>query len=319
MQQLSRRNFLIRSSMAGLGALSLAPHLVWGHHRSFAKPKLIVDADTANEVDDLFAVVIALLEPNLDVLGITSAQWHTQKFAPNDSVGASQKLNQEMLALLNRQSVPHPEGANIPMVNQHRPQPSAAATFIIEQALSLPAGEKLHVAILGPATNLASAVLLEPRIIPKVVANYLGFWHHPESGTWSKREFNTNNDPNAIDCLLNTPGLELHIMTASTSQHLVFDKVEVDQHLKGKGGIADYLVNRWETYDRFWQESDKEKKHWIMWDVAIILALAYPDLANQTEVQTPHDNRDRLIHAYTQIDAESMQAKYWEVMDAYLG
>ena len=312
----TRRYFLQKSSLTSLGAL-VAPRLLTGHLPTAPLP-LIIDADTANEVDDLYAIAIALLAPGLDIRGVTSAQWHTQKNVPNDSVGASQKLNEDILALMNKQDLPHPMGSNFPMVSPHRPQPSPAAEFIIEQAMAMPDDQKLHVAILGPATNLASAILMEPRIIPRVVADYLGFWHNPTTKTWSKREFNTNNDPNAVNTLIDTPNLEFHVMTASTSQHLVFDKVNVDRHLKGKGGLGDYLVDRWESYDRFWQPTDKEKAHWTMWDVALILALAYPELTTQARIQSPHDNRDRFIHAYTSIEVEAMKKIYWDLLDEFL-
>ena len=305
----------------GLVAAALGPDLFYARTKtevsSTSPLKLIVDADTANEVDDLFAIAIALLEPNLEIVGITSAQWHTAKHGSRDKVAESQQINEEILRLMDKTDIPHPIGTNFPMVKTHRPQPSDAAHFIIEQALKMPEEEKLHVAILGPATNLASAILMEPRIIPKIVANYLGFWYHPETATWNKREFNTNNDPNAIDLLINTAELEFRIMTASTSQHLVFDKSEVDQHLKGKGGIGDYLVDRWENFDRTWQETDKEKRHWVMWDIALIQALATPELSTLSSVQTPHDNLHREIHAYTEIDVEAMKKRYWDLFDGY--
>lgn len=318
MRDYTRRKFILQGSMAGL--LALGPNTNWlkaAPQRKISPLPLIVDADTANEVDDLFAIAIALLAPSLNIIGITSAQWHTQKFAPNDSVGASQKLNIDILNLMDRLSIPHPEGSNHPLVNTLRPQPSDAADFIIEQALALPEGEKLHVAILGPATNLATALLLEPKVAHKVVANYLGFWHAPAQNTWSKREFNTNNDPNAVDVLLNNPDLEFRVMTATSSRKLTFDKVVVDQHLKGKAGIGDYLVERWEAYDRFWSPVDKEKAHWIMWDVALILALAYPEWGTISRVLTPHDNLKREIGAWIQIDAPKMEAKFWELLDSY--
>ncbi len=315
--QVNRRNFLVKTGLAGLSTFTLATSHTFDFSARATIP-LIVDADTANEVDDLFAVAIALLIPELDIRGVTSAQWHTSPQAPNDTVGASQKLNAEILRLMGKSDIPHPEGSNYPLVNPVRPQPSEAARFIIEQALAMPADEKLQVVILGPATNLASAVLMEPAIIPKITANYLGFWHNPKTRTWNKREFNTNNDPNAVNALIDTVGLEFRVMTASTSQHLVFDKVNVDAHLKGKAGISDYLVNRWETFDRYWQATDKEKAHWIMWDVAIIMALAYPEMATIARVQSPHDNRDRLIDVYTGIDVEVMKRRYWTLFDGYL-
>ena len=98
--------------------------------------RLIIDADTANEVDDLYAIAWALLEPRLDIVGITSAQWHTNPRTPNDSVGESQKLNKEIIELMGKTNIPIPQGSNFPMVSKLRPQPSAAAKFIIEQALA---------------------------------------------------------------------------------------------------------------------------------------------------------------------------------------
>jgi len=280
--------------------------------------RLIIDADTANEVDDLYAIARALLEPRLDIIGLTSAQWHTNPRTPNDSVGESQRINLEILELMGKTHIPAPQGANFPMVNEQRPQPSAAANFIIEQALATPEGEKLSIAILGPCTNIASAILMEPKIIPKLSVNYLGFWYHVETATWSKREFNTNNDPNAVNLLLNTSNLAFRVMTATTSQHLVFEKTVMDELLKGRGGIGDYLINRWETYDRFWKAEDKEKTMWTMWDLAILEALAYPELVEEKEVMTPHDNLARNIKVYTKIDAPAMKANFTTSLDAFL-
>ena len=204
------------------------------------------------------------------------------------------------------------------MVNEHRPQASDAVKFIIEQALSMPEGEKLEIVILGPCTNVASAILIEPKIISKIAVNYLGFWHHVETNTWSKREFNTNNDPNAVNALINTSNLDFSVMTASTSQHLVFEKVVMDDLLKGKGDIGDYLIARWENYDRFWQETDKEKTKWIMWDVAILQALAYPEWAEEKEVMSPHDNLARKIKVYTKIDIAAMKTNFGATLERFL-
>lgn len=280
--------------------------------------RVIIDADTANEIDDLYAIAWALLEPRLNVIGLTSAQWHTNPRTPNDSVGESQRLNEEILELMGKTTIPVPQGSNFPMVNEQRPQPSEAAKFIIEQALATPKGKKLSIVILGPCTNIASAILIAPEIIPKLSVNYLGFWYNVETNTWNKREFNTNNDPNSVNVLLNTSNLEFRVMTATTSQYLVFEKTKMDTLLKNRGGIGDYLIDRWESYDRFWQASDKEKTKWTMWDVAILEALAYPELVEEKEVITPHDNLNRPIKVYTKIDVPAMKANFENALDVFL-
>ena len=310
-KDLYRRKFLEKLTWACAGSF-LGPLTL---HEATGKNKnpisLIIDADTANEVDDAFAIARALVEPEFDIKGLCSAQWHTQANAPNDSVGRSQQMNEDLLALMGKSAITHPMGSNIPMVSQFRAQPSPAAHLIIEEAHKMSKGEKLTVLTLGPATNTASALLLDPSIRPKLRCCYLGLWYNIEDQTWSKREFNTDNDPNALNVLLNTQNLELEIMTATTSKALVFDKNQVDRYFKGKGGIFDYLVTLWENYDRFWQETDPEKKYWTMWDVAAIQALAKPHLCQKKKVITPHDNFKREIIIYSQINEKAMEADFW--------
>ena len=273
---------------------------------------LLIDADTANEVDDLFALVRAIAEPTFDLRGITSAQFHTSPLASDNSVQESQNINVDLLRLLDREDIPHPLGGNTPLADRHTPSPSPAAQHIVEQALHLPPGQKLHLVILGSCTNVASAILLEPQIIPKVSVHYLGFWHNPATNDYNKKEFNSGNDTTAVEVLLNTEGLELDVMTATTSQHLVFDRDEVERRLKGKGGVADYLVDRWDSYTRWWTQQDPEKSHWIMWDVAIVEALARPDLATELGYPTPPENALREIGIYTEIDVPAMETDFWE-------
>jgi predicted dienelactone hydrolase len=236
--------------------------------------------------------------------------------APPDTVGPSQRMNEELLRVMKREDVPHPQGANIPLVSPHRPQPSAAARHIIRKAQETPDGEKLHVAILGPCTNLASAVLMEPAIVPRVVCHFIGLRYDHRQKLWSRDEFNTNNDPNALDVLLNTPGLEFHLMTATASQHLVFEKAEVIRRWKGKGGVADHLLGIWEGYRRAWQERiAPTKATWTMWDIALIEALARPELAKAVTVDTPPENRRRPISVWIEIDVNAMRDDFWQAFE----
>jgi purine nucleosidase len=316
---LPRRGFLRQVSLlAAAGVIHRsAPDLRGAQADAPAKPlRLIVDADTANEIDDAFALARALMEPRFQIEGITSAQWHTQPDAPRDTVGPSQEMNEQLLRVMNRAGVPHPIGSNFPLVSPQRPQPSDAARHIIRKALETPEGEKLIVAILGTCTNLASAVLMEPAIIPRVSCHFIGLRYDHQQRLWSRDEFNTNNDPNALDVLLNAPGLEFHLMTATTSKSLVFEKAEVDRHLKGKGTLADYLVRIWEDYER--DRRRRPMPTWVMWDIALIEAIARPELATVATVNPPPDNRKRPISVWVEIDAAGMRDSYWRTFERWL-
>ncbi len=47
-----------------------------------SKTRILIDADTANEVDDLYAIVRALIEPKFDVVGLNSTQWQISHYPP---------------------------------------------------------------------------------------------------------------------------------------------------------------------------------------------------------------------------------------------
>jgi inosine-uridine nucleoside N-ribohydrolase len=132
--------------------------------------RVLIDADTANEIDDLYAIVRALLEPGFDVVGLSSAQWN-HRLSPPDTVRQSQRLNEDLLTLLGRRDVPHPLGSEMIMGKPwggDEPQDSPAARLMITRARQMPPGRKLVIASLGAVTNVASAVKLAPDIVPRI-------------------------------------------------------------------------------------------------------------------------------------------------------
>lgn len=271
---------------------------------------LIIDADTANEIDDLFAIVRAVKAPEFDFLGLTAAQFHASPLASDQSAKESQVLNEKIMKLLKVTDLPLVMGSNQPLASLVA-QPSPAADFIVTTAKKYSPEQPLHLVILGSCTNVASAILQDATIVPNIKVHYLGFWHNPFTNTYNKKEFNSGNDTLAVNYLLNKQDLDFTVMTATTSVHLQFSKEEVVQQLQGKGPLADLLLDRWETYQRWWIETDVEKKHWIMWDVALIEALAQPTLSTLSSYQTPEENTPRLINIHTAIDVAAMKKDYW--------
>jgi len=270
---------------------------------------LILDADTANEIDDLYAIVRALLEPRFDVKGLTSAQWR-HHLSPKETAIESQKLNEDILRLMGLTAIPHPMGSEMIMGKPwggYESRKSPATAFMIETARAMPKGQKLSIACLGAVTNLASAVKLAPDIVPRIKCYTMSCQFDPQKKIWNKDEFNCRRDLNAANYLFNTKGLELHIMTATTSRDLRFQQDVVKAKLLGKGGIWDYLAKRWLTFS-------PNSKTWIFWDLALIEAMVRPELAKEETFLAPPENTQRLIHVYTDIDQEAMEADWWRVV-----
>jgi purine nucleosidase len=107
-------------------------------------------------------------------------------------------------------------------------------------------------------------------------------------------------------------------MTATASSSLAFEKAEADRRLKGKGALEDYLVRIWEDFDRGWQRrSNPSKATWVMWDIALIEAIARPELATAATVNAPPENLKRPISAWVEIDAKGMREDFWRTVERW--
>ncbi|MDJ1500435.1 nucleoside hydrolase [Xanthocytophaga agilis] len=301
---MKRRTFtqLLTFLIAGTTATS------WSRSLADKKLTVIIDADTANEIDDLYAIVRALLEPRFQVKGLCSAQWHNQLSPPN-TVQESQKLNEDLLRLMNRIDIPAPLGSEMIMGQpwgEYEGRNSPATQLMIHTARRVPANEKLIIISLGAATNVASALKLAPDIMSKVICYNLGGHYDATKKIWNKDEFNVRNDLNAINFLFNTEGVDLHLMPINILYDFKFTLEEISKRLSGKGGVWDYLVTRWLSN----APGDKER---IFWDLALMIAVARPDLAKEEKRLTPPENTQREVSVYTQIDVKGMINDWWKI------
>ena len=279
----------------------------------------IIDADTANEIDDLFAIIGAIARDDRGktgpkLAGLTAAQFHTSPLAGPRSAEESQVINEQLAQLMGRPQLRTLVGTNRPLESVNQPRKSPAAAFIAERASRATPFNKLQVFVLGPCTNVASAILLDPDLAGVIHVRYLGFWYDPATGTYDKDEFNTGNDPIALNYLLNNPALEFTVMTATTSEALQFTREDLDTELPKNNRLTKYLKNRWDTYDRWWTEEDPEKQQWTMWDVASLEAWFEPQWVTLEQVYAPEENFSRKIGVYTAIEADSVKANYWNVV-----
>src|SRR5690606_3233750 len=113
----------------------------------------------------------------------------------------------------------------------------------------------------------------------------------------------------------------LHMPAPSVSGEMTLSKQEVDEHLKGRGGVWDLLVERWETHPH-----SADKQRWTMWDIALIEAILRPELARRPEIRSPiihdaetveqHPENPRKVTVFEAIDAEGMRRDFWEALDA---
>lgn len=271
--------------------------------------RLVLDADTANEIDDMYAIARMLRQDKYDVLALTSAQWRHYLAEP-DSVGASQRENQALAKLLERPDLPLPIGSAEPMGKPwggDDPKDSPAAQFIINSAKSASPENKLVVVCLGASTNLASALKMSPELAQNIKAYVLGFRYDFEKNAWNKSSFNIRRDLNAADFILNCEALELHVMPANVAKPLTFPRDETFSQHKKMGKLGDYLTEKWKA--RF-----ANFENWVMWDLALVEAILHPEFAKTRSIWTPPENTKRRITIYETINIQRMRDDYWKTI-----
>jgi inosine-uridine nucleoside N-ribohydrolase len=277
------------------------------------KPRFILDADTANEIDDLYAIAHLLVDTTVDLRGLTSAQWF-HHLSGDSTVYQSQRLNEDLLELAGLTELPHPVGSNMIVGKPwggYEPRPSPAAEFIVEEArLAAAAGEQLAVMSIGAATNLASALAMAPDITPHVVAYQLGLQYDTAGRYWNKSDFNVRRDLNAMNYLLDQDSLELHVMPVTTAIQYKWGRDSTFALFDRAGEMGRYLKRRWQT-------NAARNDERIMWDVAALQAFLKPEQATEIAVATPPENTHRIVYVYTDIDEDAMARDFWDRLPTY--
>src|SRR4029450_10478231 len=126
--------------------------------------RVIIDTDAKNEADDQFAIVHALLSPSLEVRGLIAAHFGTSR--SDRSMEESRSEINLLLDLMGlEEDVTVANGAPTPISDEQTPRDSEGAQLIIAESKLASAREPLFVAFLGPLTDMASAILLDPDIV----------------------------------------------------------------------------------------------------------------------------------------------------------
>jgi len=129
------------------------------------KLRMVLDTDTYNEIDDQFALVHALLSPErLQVEAVYAAPFFNERSkGPEDGMERSYEEIVRLLDLLKVSSEGYAfKGSRGYLPAADEPVESEAARDLVARALV--SEETLYVATIGAPTNVASAILMEPKI-----------------------------------------------------------------------------------------------------------------------------------------------------------
>ncbi|WP_343247059.1 nucleoside hydrolase [Diplocloster hominis] len=235
-----------------------------------AKKQIIIDTDIGDDVDDAFAIALALVSPEIELMGITTVFKNTY---------ARAELALAVLEHYGRTDIPVYAGCGRPLKNQadtaempaqHRMipvkkrdiQPGDAAEYIISQVRNYP---ELTVVGIGPLTNLAHAFLKAPEVMKRSRLVLMG-------GTYNRMypEWNILCDPEAAKIVLES-GADVIIAGLDVTTKLKLGREELAQI---HGCSSDREVFLADLMNIWYERSGAVVLH----DPLVVLYMIQPDL-----------------------------------------
>ena len=196
---------------------------------------------------------------------------------------------------------------------------SDAATDMVARAMAN-AGEPLYVVAVGAITNVASAILIEPEIIKRIVVVWLGgnplYWPHT-------REFNLAQDIRSAQVVLDCGVPFVHLPARGVVSHLHTTVAEMERYVQGKGRVGDYLIEIFKDY-----ASDPFAWSKVIWDISATAYLVNSDWVPTEIVHSPiltdavtwsFDNSRHLMRVAASVNRDAIFRDLFEKLQQQTG
>ncbi|MDO8905362.1 nucleoside hydrolase [Hydrogenophaga sp.] len=271
--------------------------------------RVVIDTDAANEIDDQFAIAWAMCRPDrLRVAGLYAAPFsfaHRRSILPLASaddpafappgVGMARSFDEihRVLDLLGdpvsvAAKAQVCRGSEGYLSGPGQPLHSAAVDHLIATAREHAAdGPPLYVMALGCVTNIASALMLAPDLIDRIVVVWTS--GYPSHAPWPNTSLNLEQDLWASQWLFDCGVPLVYLPGYHVGAQLRLSLPEMQRHVQGRGAIGDELYRLY-THNPLWAilgQTGAEPYSWVIWDIICVAWLLNPDWVPSGLVDTP--------------------------------
>ena len=275
--------------------------------------RIIIDADPGQ--DDAVAILLGLASPELDVLGITTVAGNVpQPLVTENAL--------KLVELAGRPEVPVYAGCVRPMVRDlftaeyvHGPtgmdgavlpEPSVsvreqhAVDFIVDTCMT-EAPESVTLCPVGPLTNIATAIVKEPRIVPRIrEIALMGGGFFEGGNTTPVAEFNIYVDPHAAHIVFGS-GIPITVFPLDVTHKALVLPADIEAFRTMATPVGEAVAGMLGFYERH----DVEKYHMAgapLHDPCVIAYLIEPDLFSGKRVHVAIEMDSELTVGQTVVD-----------------
>lgn len=206
---------------------------------------VVLDTDTFNEVDDQYAIAYMMASQDvLHVQAITAAPFFNHHSnSPRDGMERSCR---EIIHVLHLSGFGHMEsrvfcGGGDFLPDESTPVDSPAAREIVRLAMEHTPEDPLYIVCIAAPVNVASAILLQPKIVERIVV----IWSGGVGLHWTDcRCFNGGQNIAASRVLLES-GVPLVLAPGrGVSDRFLTTGPELEYWLRGKNAFCDYMIDK---------------------------------------------------------------------------
>lgn len=249
-----------------------------------SQSRLIINTDAKNEADDQYAIVQGLLSPSIDVRGLVAAHFGTVR--SHRSMEDSRDEIDLLLELMDLTGqVPVANGAAAGLPDEQTAVDSPGAQLIIDESRLASPEDPLYVAFLGPLTDMASAILLDPEIVQRdVIVVWIGGPDHDGRNPSSRIEFNLSNDIAAANVVFDS-GITVWQVPSTVYSLVSVSYTELEEKIGGTSQLADYLIRQMIEWNATYHRAPIESRS--LGDNPAIGLVLYPSGATYRTVPAP--------------------------------
>lgn len=242
------------------------------------KINVILDTDTYNECDDQFALSYMLKsQDRFNIEAITVAPYHhDNNISIQEGIEKSYNEINKICNWLNFDTTNKVFKGSEDYLENGYEETTEAVEKIIEIALK---NDKTYIMAIGTITNIAMAILKEPKIIDKIEVIWLG--GHSLLNK-NNNEFNFRQDVQAVRKVFESKIKLTIIPCKNVASNLRTSIYELEHFLKGTNELCDYLCQRFHNDG---VHGIQERR--VIWDISVIAYMINKDWFEEFEISCP--------------------------------
>lgn len=251
------------------------------------KENIILDTDMENEIDDQFALVYLLNSlDKFNLKAITIAPFSKSGYSSSKNIEeGTDKSYDTTLRISDMMNYDYKnivyKGATSYLNDSQ--DSNLAVEAIIKTSLE---NDNVTILAIGAITNIALAILKEPKIISKIKVIWLG---GNSFLTKDNSEFNFRQDIKAVQTVFESKVNLTVIPCRNVASNLTTTSYELEHYIKDKGELGEYLCDIFLKCKKSFMKEEKDEigSSKTLWDLSAIGYLINKEWFKEEEISCP--------------------------------